>query len=78
MARTDSTQTKVTGDPRSLRNRVNAADRARRDAMRARAKKLANLKRLTGARYVVAMREMTSIVDQIIQISAAYQEKARV
>jgi hypothetical protein len=63
---------------RSLRNRVSAADRARLDTMHARAKKLASLKKLTGIRYVEAMREMTGIVDQIIQISVAYQENAHV
>jgi len=78
MAKTDSTKTTVTGDPRSLRNRVGAADRARLDVMHARAKKLANLKNLTGIRYVEAMREMTGIVDQIIQLSAAYQEQVHV
>jgi len=79
MSRANSTKTTVSGgDPRSLRNRVSAEDRARLDAMHARAKKLANLKKLTGARYVEAMREMTGIVDQIIQLSATYQEQAHV
>jgi hypothetical protein len=78
MAKTDSTKTTVTGDPRSLRNRVGAADRARLDVMHARAKKLAKLKNLTGSRYVEAMREMTGIVDQIVQMSVAYQENAHV
>jgi hypothetical protein len=65
-------------DPRSLRNRVSVADRVRLDAMHARAKKLANLKKLTGIRYVEAMREMTGIVNQIVQMSVAYQENAHV
>jgi hypothetical protein len=76
--KTNSTKNPAAGDPRSLRNRASAADCARLDAMHARAKKLANLKKLTGIRYVEAMREMTSIVDQIIQISATYQEKSHV
>jgi hypothetical protein len=46
--------------------------------MHARSKKLANLKKLTGARYLEALRELTGIGDQIIQISATYNEQGHV